>query len=607
MIRQSFQLPALEPLYASDAAAPERVVREACRRAAEAPKEVFIHRAPLERLLADLARASERKARGERMPLYGIPCAVKDNIDVAGMPTTAACPALEYLPEKSAFAVERLVNAGAIVVGKTNLDQLATGLVGVRSPYGACKNPFDARYITGGSSSGSAVAVALGLVSFALGTDTAGSGRVPAALCNIVGLKPTRGVIGTTGVVPACRSLDCVSVFAASCSDAVRVLDVCEGLDPADPYARRAEPRRLRDGALRIGVPRRAQLEFFGDGEAEKLYGAALARFDALGAERVEVDFDPFRETAALLYGGPWVAERLRAGGSLLRERPEALLPVLRTILEGARSLTALDAFEGEYRLHGLRRAAGEQWERMDVLVLPTTPTTYSIEEVLQEPIALNSRLGLYTNFTNLLDLAAVAVPAGFRPDGLPLGVTLFGPAHTERELARVGALFLTHRGEVTLGATGEAVRETIETSPEAPAETLLAVAGAHLSGEPLNHQLTSRGARLVRACRTSHHYRMYALAGTVPPKPGLVRDPRFEGDGIDVEIWAMDGASFGSFVDEVPAPLAIGTVVLEDGTIVNGFVCEPYSLDGAAEITAYKGWRQYLAAKVAGQGNRET
>jgi allophanate hydrolase len=604
--RQSFQLPALASLYASDPAAPERVVREAHLRAAEAPKEVFIHRAPLERLLAELAHARERKGRGEHLPLFGVPCAVKDNIDVEGMPTTAACPAFEYLPQKSAFAVERLVEAGAIVVGKTNLDQFATGLVGVRSPYGACKNPFDPRYISGGSSSGSAVAVALGLVSFALGTDTAGSGRVPAAFCNVVGLKPTRGVIGTTGVVPACRSLDCVSVFAASCTDAVSVLDVCERFDAEDPFARRAEARKLRSGTLRVGVPRAEQLQFFGDGEARKLYEAALATFDGLKVERVEIDFAPFSETASLLYGGPWVAERLAAGGALLREQPDALLPVLRGILEGALRLTALDAFEGQYRLRALRRRAAEQWERMDVLVLPTTPTTYSIDEILEDPIARNSRLGTYTNFTNLLDLAAIAVPAGFRPDGLPLGITVFGPAHTERELAGVAARFLSSRGGFTLGATGEPVSETIETSSSAAPETLLAVAGAHLSGEPLNHQLTSRGARLVRACRTSHHYRLYALAGTVPPKPGLVRDPTFESGGIDVEVWALDRAGFGSFVDEVPAPMAIGTVILEDGATVNGFVCEPYALDGAVEITAYKGWRQYLAAKVAGARPRE-
>ncbi|HEX3594746.1 MAG TPA: amidase family protein, partial [Polyangiaceae bacterium] len=320
---------------------------------------------------------------------------------------------------------------------------------------------------------------------------------------------------------------------------------------------------------------------------------------ESLGAVRVEVDFEPFARTASLLYGGPWVAERLVAGGKLLRERPDALLPVLRGILEGAVGQTALAAFEGRYRLRELRRASEVEWQKMDALVLPTTPTTYTIAELTGDPLRLNSRLGIYTNFTNLLDLAAVAVPAGFRADGLPQGITLFGPAHTDAALARLAVLF-RRAGPATLGKTGQAVEETLD-AVRGASELSLAVAGAHLSGQPLNHQLTSRGGRLVRACKTSRHYKLYALAGTVPPKPGLVRDPRFEGAGIDIEVWALDEAGFGAFVDEVPAPLAIGTVVLEDGTTVNGFVCEPHALDGAEEITSFGGWRAYVASRSAG------
>ena len=598
----SLQLAALAALYASDERAPERVLRDVHRRVLGSPSAVWIHRAPLERMLSDLRAAEARKARGERLPLFGVPFAVKDNIDVAGMPTTAACPALEYMPAESAVAVERLVAAGAIVVGKTNMDQLATGLVGVRSPYGACENPFDPRYVSGGSSSGSAVAVALGLVSFSLGTDTAGSGRVPAAFCNIVGVKPTRGLVSTRGVVPACRTLDCVSIFAASATDGAFVLDLCAGFDEKDPYSRRSPAVAPSLPAKpRFGVPRASELDFYGDEEARRIYADATARLESLGGERVEIDFEPFRQTAALLYGGPWVAERLVAGGKLLAERPDALLPVLRGILAGAVGVTAQQAFEGQYRLQELRRATEREWTKMDVLVLPTTPTTYTIDEVRNEPVALNSRLGYYTNFTNLLDLAAIAVPAGFRADGLPLGITVFGPAHSDRALALLAARFRA-AGTGTFGKTGEAVVESLEDTTR-PGTLLLAVAGAHLSGQPLNPQLTSRGGRLVRACKTSRHYRLYALAGTVPPKPGLVRDPRFDGDGIEIEVWSLDEAAFGAFVDDVPAPMAIGTVVLDDGTTVNGFLCEPHALDGAVEITAYGGWRAYLAEAVRESG----
>jgi allophanate hydrolase len=589
---------ALGTRFRADPNDAERVLREVHRRVAECAPGIFIHRASLDDVLASLERANTRRLSGEALPLFGIPFAVKDNIDVAGMPTTAACPAFAHEPTHSAVVVNRLVEAGAIVLGKTNLDQFATGLVGVRSPYGACENPFDARYISGGSSSGSAVAVARGLVGFSLGTDTAGSGRVPAALTNVVGLKPTRGLLSTRGVVPACRSLDCVSIFAGTATDARTVLEVAAGFDALDPYSRdgaRATLPRFRD-PIRAGVPRAVDLEFFGDTDAERLYAGALERLGALGAERVEIDLSPFLAAAELLYGGPWVAERLVAAGALLERDPGAIHPVVRGILEGARAATALDAFRGQYRLRELRSAAEAEWAKMDVLVVPTTPTTYSIAEIEAEPVARNARLGRYTNFVNLFDLAGVAVPAGFREDGLPLGVTFVGPAFSDAALLALAARF-RRTGEWTVGATGIRAIEAPLTGARS-GDVLVAVAGAHLSGQPLNHQLTNRAGTLVRVCRTARDYRLHALSGTRPPKPGLVRSAGFEGPGIEVEVWALDAAAFGRFVEEVPPPLAIGTVVLDDGTAVKGFVCEPNALENAVEITHHGGWRAYMASR---------
>ena len=593
-------LSSLAERYGEDPAAPEAVVRDAHRRAADGPTAIWIHRVPLEAMLGELASATERRARGESLPLFGVPYAVKDSIDIAGLPTTVACPAFAYVAKESSPVVERLRQAGAILVGKTNLDQFATGLVGVRSPYGICENPFDARFISGGSSSGSAVAVATGIVCFALGTDTAGSGRVPAAFCDIVGLKPTRGLLSTRGLVPACRTIDCMSIFATTCEDARTVLDVCAAFDPKDPYSR--EPSRVLmrrfSRPIRIGVPHRSQLEFFGDLEAARLYAEALDRLDHLGAKRVEIDLSPFRAAADLLYSGPWVAERLHAAGPLLDRDPESIHPTVRVILEGAKRHTALAAFEGQYLLADARRASEAEWEKMDVLVLPTTPTIYSIDEVTREPIGKNSQLGYYTQFGNLLDLTAIAVPAGFRNDGLPLGVSFIAPAFSDRELIAVASRFCAlakaHAGGSAVNLVGVDVPRQ--------GDLLLVVAGAHLSGQPLNHQLTARRARLARTCRTSPHYRMYALSGTVPAKPGLVYDASFEGAGIEVEVWSLDEAAFGSFVNEIPSPLAIGKVLLEDGSSVSGFVCEPHALGQATEITSYGGWRRYREHATSGR-----
>jgi allophanate hydrolase len=523
--------------------------------------------------------------------LAGVPFAVKDNIDVAGLPTTAGCPAYSYEPARTATVVRRLLDAGAILIGKTNLDQFATGLVGVRSPYGACANVFDERYISGGSSSGSAVAVAKGLVAFALGTDTAGSGRVPAAFNNLVGLKPTRGLLSTAGVVPACRSLDCVSVFAADAALAERVWRVAQSADAADPFSRTvpsgADAAPWLPGAFRFGVPRDVELAFFGDPDTPALFRDAIARLEAIGGTRVTIDFAPFREAAALLYSGPWVAERYAAVGEFVDAHPDAVHPVVGEIIRASASKTAAEAYRGLYRLEELKTAAAAQWAGVDVLLLPTAGTIYTKHAVEADPIRLNTNLGYYTNFVNLMDLAAVAVPAGFRRDGLPFGVSLIGPAFSDAALL---ALASRYAGE------SRDVRGRGSLDPP-PGCIHVAVVGAHLTGQPLNHQLTERGARLVQSCRTSPEYRFYALANTAPPKPGLVREPGFEGPGIALEIWAVPSHHFGSFVAGVPPPLGIGSVQLDTGEWVKGFICEPAGLPGATEITAFGGWRNYLAA----------
>jgi allophanate hydrolase len=524
-----------------------------------------------------LARASE--AQG---PLAGLTFAIKDNIDLAGLPTTAGCPAYAYQPKRSATVVERLMNAGAILIGKTNLDQFATGLVGTRTPYGACSSVFDERYISGGSSAGSAVAVAKGLVDFALGTDTAGSGRVPAAFNGIVGLKPTRGLLSTSGVVPACRSLDCVSIFAKDCEMARRVFDVARGFDESDPFSRAMgageDAAPWLAGTFRFGVPAGEHLEFFGDDEAEGLYRKALADLEKLGGQKVEIEYSIFRAAASLLYSGPWVAERLAAIRAFMDAHSEEMNPVVREIIDGARKFSAVDAFEAEHKLRELRRATEAEWRKIDVMVLPTTGTIYTHEAVEADPFTLNTNLGRYTNFVNLLDLAAVAVPAGFRTNGLPFGISIIGPAFSDAALLSLADSY--HRGAPRSAPTGCVA---------------VAVVGAHLSGQPLNWQLIERGARLMKTCRTAAAYRLYALDGTVPAKPGLVRDFGFSGEGIEVEVWAVPENRFGGFVAAVPPPLGIGSATLDDGDVVKCFICEGYALEKATEITSFGGWRNYL------------
>ncbi len=592
MPNTALNLGALRELYRSREARPSEVVAEVYRRIASGPLEpVWISLVPREVALAR-ARKLEADSLGAAKPLFGVPFAVKDNIDVAGVPTTAGCPAYSYSPSGNATVVQALVDAGAIPIGKTNLDQFATGLVGTRSPYGACSSVFDPRYISGGSSSGSAVAVASGLVSFALGSDTAGSGRVPAAFNNLIGLKPTRGVLSTLGLVPACRTLDCVTVLAHTCHDAHTVLQAARGFDPLDPFSRAPAPGQdaapWLAGAFRFGVPPASQLEFFGDREAASLYQQSLAAMEALGGEKVEIDFAPFRAAADLLYSGPWVAERLAELRGFMDGHAADMDPIVRQIISGAGRHTAVDAFQAVYRLAELRRATEAEWKRMDVLVLPTAGTIYTYEEVAAEPIRLNTNLGYYTNFVNLLDLAAVAVPAGFRRNGLPFGVSVIGPAFCDEALLTVASRY--HRSQTAV--PGPPV--DLERCP--PGCVPLAVVGAHLAGEQLNWQLTERGARRIKACRTAPYYRLYALDRTMPPKPGLVRDDTFQGPGIELEVWAVPDDRFGSFVVEVPPPLGIGSVTLDNGETVKCFICEPYAIAGATEITRFGGWRSYLS-----------
>ncbi len=552
-----------------------------------------------------------------KFPLYGIPFAIKDNIDYAGQQTTAACPQFAYVPAESATVVKRLQAAGAICVGKTNLDQFATGLNGTRSPYGAVPNTFNPLYVSGGSSSGSASVVARGLVSFSLGTDTAGSGRVPAGFNNIVGLKPTKGALSTAGVVPACRSQDCVSIFALTASDAQSVWTAASGADAADIYSR-AEPKVPPAGFtlganLRVGVPQ--DPEFCGDELAAKSYAGALERMQALGAKLVPFDLKPFLEVARLLYEGPWVAERFAAIETMFTTKPEAIHPVVRAVIEKARNHTAVDTFNAMYRLEALRRQNAPMWDQIDVMLVPTSPTIYTIEAMLADPVKKNSDFGIYTNFVNLLDLSAIALPASLRPDGLPSGITLIAPAWSERALCDVGARWQASTG-LTLGATGiahPAVEENAarngsqsgsQSNSPAHGWVRVAVVGAHLSGMPLNHQLISRGARLVSEARTTASYALYALAGTVPPKPGLARTSKGAagpaGTSIALELWDMPMHRFGEFVAEVPAPLGIGNVELVSGEWVKGFICEPCGIAGAEDISHFGGWRAYIASKSA-------
>lgn len=566
--------------------------------------EIWISRVPAAQAL-DAARKLDQllEQEGEsvfqRLPLFGIPFAVKDNIDVAGMPTTAACPAFSFTPGASATVVQKLLDAGAILIGKTNLDQFATGLVGTRSPYGAVRNSIDPGYVSGGSSSGSAVAVALDLVTFALGTDTAGSGRVPAGLNGIVGLKPTRGLLSTHGVFPACRSLDCVSIFAKTVSDAWAVTQAAAGFDAQDSYSRHIPMAGLKQRSVKIAVP--AQPEFFGDEKAKAAFERTLDNLRTLPQCEVGfIDFTPFKDAAQLLYQGPWVAERLAAVGKFFDEHRDSMNPVVGGIIAQGANYNAVDTFNGHYKLADLRRQAETQLQDYDFLLVPTTPTMPRIADVEKEPVKRNSELGYYTNFVNFFDMAALSVPAGSREDGLPAGVTLIGRCGADYLLAGAAQALLPHLDGKAAGLDEGSIAG--QPLPFAEPTVRLAVVGAHLDGQPLNWQLLERGARKLACTRTAPHYQLYALQGAMPPKPGLVRIME-KGSAIEIELWELPLRYFGEFVAEVPAPLAIGSLETADGEWVKGFVCEPCAVENAANISAYGGWRAYLKRSQKDQG----
>jgi allophanate hydrolase len=545
----------------------------------------LISESQLDDYLSDL----ETKDR-QSLPLYGVPFAVKDNIDLQGLPTTAGCKEFAYQPSESAFVVEQLIKAGAVPLGKTNLDQFATGLVGVRSPWGAGKNSFDSKFISGGSSAGSATSVALNQVFFSLGTDTAGSGRVPAAFNNILGLKPTKGLLSCSGVVPACRTLDCVTFFARSAEDIETLIDVAAVYDEIDGYARKNVQHTLPDEfrGLRVGVPVEDQLAFFGNDEYQKQFALALERMKSMGAELVEFNLQPFIDAAKLLYQGPWVAERYAAIQSFFDEDSSRCLPVIETIIGGAKNYTAADTFQFMYQLQGYKVQCDKLLGEVDVVITPTAGSTYTIEEVESNPIELNSNLGYYTNFMNLLDYTAIAIPSSFCESGLPFGFTLFASAFTDLGLIKLAKEW-QKATSLPLGATKLFL-------PEDERVDLL-VCGAHMQGLPLNHQLTGVGAILKAKGETAKSYRMYALAGGPPARPGLVRDED-NGQAIEIEVWSFPKSALGTLLCQIPYPLGLGKVELSDGNWVTGFICEAIGIEGAEDITELGGWRNYLATK---------
>lgn len=596
----SMTIASLQQAYKNNELTPRQVCEDILRRSGDYEDyNIWIHQlspAELEPYLLEL----ENKDRD--LPLWGIPFAIKDNIDLAGIPTTAACPEFAYTPEKSATVVEQLIAAGAIPIGKTNLDQFATGLNGTRSPYGACKNSFNPEYISGGSSAGSAVSVGLGLASFSLGTDTAGSGRVPACFNNLVGLKPSRGLLSATGMLPACKSLDCMTIFAYDSDDANAVLSVAEGFDATDSYSRnnpfQNQQRAYgeRAGKLTIGVIPEAQLKFFGDEAYAEAYKATLAQLKTDQVELVEIDYQPFDEAAKLLYEGPWVSERYIATQPLIDENPEVIFPVVRDIIEPGGKPKATELFKAQYRLSALKQVCDQQLADVDCLLTPTAGRCFTIEEMLAEPILRNSQLGFYTNYMNLLDMSSVAVPTQIATSGLPFGVTLVSTAFSDRKLLSIAKRF-QKLFKLNMGASTMLLDSEVAGPVPNPERIDVLVCGAHLSGCPLNWQLVERGAVLKSVTQTAPVYKMYALAGGPPFRPGLIMDES-EGAAIDVEIWSMPSEQFGSFVNGIPAPLGIGKVKVADGSIVSGFICEPYGIDGAEDITQLGGWRAYLEQK---------
>ncbi len=575
--------------------APSVIIEQVYSRIEEvADPGIFIHLIAKE----DVLTAAEKLGPYDpSKPLWGVPFAVKDNIDAAGCPTTAACPAYEYEAAEDAFVVARLKEAGALLIGKTNLDQFATGLVGVRSPYQPPKNAINSDLVPGGSSSGSAVAVAQGVVAFSLGTDTAGSGRIPAGLNNIVGLKPSLGAFSATGVVPACRTLDTISVFALDVPDVYKVFQVAAAYDPEDSYSRML-PKGAMEAAppvLKIGIPDENSLKFFGDALQEKAFKRDLDLLQAMGAEIIHVDFTPFFDVANMLYEGAWVAERYTTIEDLLKRDPEAIHPVTTAIISKAKEFSSADVFRGFYKLQDLKRAAEPLLSAVDLFCVPTVPRFYSVADLDKDPVTPNSNLGTYTNFVNLMDMCALSVPTDDRGDGLPGGLTLIAGAGKDAYLAGIGAN-IHQTASCLMGATGWPLLP-LDLSPDMSSdadEIELAVCGAHMAGLPLNHQLTDRGGRFVRTAATSADYQFYALAGAPPARPGLVRVGEAQGEEIALEIWSLPKSEVGSFLEGIPSPLGIGTISLQDGNSVKGFLCESWATEQAEDITPLKSWRLY-------------
>ncbi|MCP1602967.1 allophanate hydrolase [Pseudomonas citronellolis] len=594
------RLSTLRAAYREGRATPRQLIAQLRDKAAALNPDyhLFIHLltpAELEPYLAALDGRSP-----DELPLYGIPFAIKDNIDLAGIPTTAACPAFAYTPQASATLVRRLVELGAVPLGKTNLDQFATGLNGTRSPYGECRNSVLADYPSGGSSAGSSLAVALGVASFALGTDTAGSGRVPAALNNLVGLKPSKGLLSNHGLVPACRTLDCISYFSATAAEASELLALSARHDPLDAYSR-ANPA-WNDGSafgaprpFRFGVPREQDLEFFGCAEGPALFVQAVEQLRGIGGAPVEIDFAPFLEAARLLYEGPWVAERYSIAGELIERQPDAVLPVIRAVLEKAPGASAVELFRAQYRLQALKARCDAIMAGLDCVLTPTIGRPVSLAELHAEPVLRNAELGYYTNFMNLLDYAALALPSAFMGNGLPWGLTLFGRAFSDQYLLGLGDALQRASALPLVG--GNALAGPAPKAPARNDRARLVVCGAHLDGLALNWQLRQRGARLLQATRSAPAYRLYALAGGPPLRPGMLRVAE-GGVAVEVEVWELPSAELGSFLSGIPAPLGLGKVELADGSWETGFICDAWGLAGAEDISAFGGWRAWLASR---------
>jgi allophanate hydrolase len=589
----------LQKAFASNTLTPAVLMQSIREKAASLSEHnIWVHLLTAEEQASFLVSLENKDPQSS--PLWGIPFAIKDNIDLANIPTTAGCEAFAYTPEKNSHVVQQLIDAGAIPVGKTNLDQFATGLNGTRSPIGPCRNSFNSDYISGGSSSGSSVAVALGLASFSLGTDTAGSGRVPACFNNLVGVKPSLGLLSSAGLVPACRSLDTISLFAYNADDAHSVLSAAEGFNSDDGYSRRnpfSNSRRhygLQQGPLTVGVIPTGQLQFFGDAGYAQAYQTTLDALQQEGFEFIDIDYGPFDEVAQLLYEGPWVSERYLATMPLIEEQPEEIFPAVREVISQGKTPLATDLFSAQYRLKELHGQCLAQLARFDILLTPTAGKLFTVDELLEEPILRNSQLGYYTNFMNLLDLAAVSVPTSFTQDGLPFGITLVGNHFSDRKL-----LSIANRIQQTLALPMGALdlpQPGLNRSPASEQEYVdLLVCGAHLDGLVLNWQLLERDAQLKEVTTTASAYRLYALSDGI--RPAMIRDDE-SGVAIDVEIWTMPMASLGSFVTAIPAPLGIGKVQVADGRWLTGFICEGVGISDATDISHTGGWRQWLAKK---------